>query len=164
MNPRPATAADVPDIARMHVQAWQETYDGLLPQSEHDRHNLEYRTDLWGRVIATGAPVSIIPGMGFAQIAPQRDTELRADYPLELYCLYTLRDAHGSGAGGALLRHAWAVDQRPFTAEVLRGNARATRFYQKTGGRFIKQTSELIDNQPITNIVFGWLTPVHLPD
>ena len=41
---------------------------------------------------------------------------------------------------------------------------RAARFYEKTGGRFIKQTSELIDNQPITNIVFGWLTPVHLPD
>lgn len=164
MDPRPAIAADVPDIARMHVQAWQETYSGLLPQSEHDRRNLDYRINLWGRVIAAGTPVSIIPGIGFAQIAAQRDPELRADYPLELYSFYTLRHAHGSGAGAALLRHALAVDPQPFTAEVLKGNARATRFYEKVGGRFIKETSEVIDDQPIRNIIFGWPAPLHLPD
>jgi len=81
MIPRLATPADVPDIAALHVQAWEETYDGLLPPSEFARRNHAFRLALWAEVIASGAPVSLLPHIGFAQIAAQRDTALRAAFP-----------------------------------------------------------------------------------
>lgn len=163
MQPRFATANDIPDIAALHVQVWDETYSDLLPQSEIAKRDLGYRLDLWGRVISSGTKVSIIPGVGFAQIAPQRDASLQDQYPLELYSFYTLRHVHGSGAGQALLRHAYAADPQPFTALVLKGNARATRFYEKIGGRFIKEVPETLGQHPIIDVTYGWRELV-LPD
>jgi len=156
MIPRLATPADVPDIAALHVQAWEETYDGLLPPSEFARRNHAFRLALWAEVIASGAPVSLLPHIGFAQIAAQRDTALRAAFPQELYTCYTLQHAHGSGAGQALLRHARGPNPAPFTAEVLKGNNRATRFYEKSGGTLLKETHEDIDGWAISNLVFGF--------
>lgn len=162
MTPRRATLADVPALAALHVQAWDETYTGLLPASEFARRNLHYRLDLWGRIIAAAMPVSYLPGIGFAQISTQRETDLRSDYPHELYSFYTLKHAHGSGAGLALLQHALGEYPRAFTAEVLFGNARATRFYEKIGGHRLKERNDMIDGQPIRNIVFGWPVPIQL--
>jgi len=155
MTPRLATPADVPALAAMHVQAWDETYTGLLPPSEFARRDLAYRLDLWGRVVGSGQPVSFLPDVGFAQLAAQRDTDLQSRYPGELYSLYTLQRAHGSGAGQALVHHARGLNPAPFTAEVLQSNARATRFYEKIGGTPLKTTDEVLDGWPITNIIFG---------
>lgn len=156
MTPRLATLADVPTLAAIHVQAWDETYTGLLPPSAFARRDLAYRLDLWRRVIASGQPVSYLPDIGFAQLAAQRDTDLQSRFPNELYSFYTLQHAHGSGAGRALLHHARGLNPAPFTAEVLRGNARATRFYEKIGGTRLKDTAETIDGWQISNIVFGF--------
>jgi hypothetical protein len=102
---RPPTARDVPMLARLHVQGWEETYRGLLPPSEFDSHGLEVRLSQWSRQVAAGTSrIALAPGLGFAQMGPQRDrTEATAAYPDELYCLYVLREAHGTGLGAALL-------------------------------------------------------------
>lgn len=162
MTPRLARLADVPELAALHVKAWDETYTGLLPPSEFARRNLRYRLELWRRIIAASIPVSYLPGIGFAQMSSQRDLDLLPDYPDELYSLYTLKHAHGSDAGLALLKHALGPAPRAFTADVLLGNARATRFYEKIGAERLKERPELIDGQPIKNIVFGWSVPIQL--
>ena len=103
MTPRLATIDDRDDIAALHVQAWAETYPGLLPQSEFASHNLEQRLRIWGSILTQGMTVSYLPGIGFAHMGRSRNDAMRDTYPLELYSLYTLRHAHGSGSAQALL-------------------------------------------------------------
>ena len=44
---RGAEQADVPSIAQVHVQAWRETYTGLVPQEVLDTLSLEERAAMW---------------------------------------------------------------------------------------------------------------------
>ena len=164
MTPRFATISDVPAIAALHVQAWEETYPGLVPPSEFARRNLAKRLEIWGAVVASGHPLSYIPDVGFAYMAGQRTADLQAAFPRELWSFYTLKHAHGSGAGLALLKHALGPNPDPFTACVLKGNARATRFYQKIGGQFIREIPDVIDGWPLSDIVYGWPVPIQVQD
>ena len=46
---RAATRDDIPGLARVHVQAWLETYSGLMPQEILDAITLESRVAQWER-------------------------------------------------------------------------------------------------------------------
>lgn len=164
MTPRLATSDDVPALAALHVQAWEETYRGLVPPSEFARRNLAQRLQVWGAVIGANKPLSYIPNIGFAYVAAQREDDLQDRYPLELYSFYILRHAHGSGAAQALLKHALGPDHLPFTASVLKGNNRAVRFYAKIGGQVIRETPEILDGWSLQNILLGWSVPIQLFD
>jgi len=159
MTPRLATPEDRDAIAALHVQAWEETYPGLVPPGEFERRNLDQRLEIWGNILKSGMPVSYLPGVGFAHMGPNRVVERRNDYPRELFSFYTLMHAHGTGAAQALLAHALGVEFAPFTASVLKGNARATAFYEKIGGLRLGETFEEVDGWTMTDIVFGWSEP-----
>jgi len=156
---RPPTARDVPMLARLHVQGWEETYRGLLPPSEFDSHGLEVRLSQWSRQVAAGTSrIALAPGLGFAQMGPQRDrTEATAAYPDELYCLYVLREAHGTGLGAALL--AAVRGGRPFTSMVLDENARACAFYEKQGGQLLATRPERLGETEISERIYGFGRP-----
>lgn len=165
MTPRLATHDDRDDLAAMHVQVWQETYAALLPAATVAKRDFANRQDIWERILRSGASVSYIPGVGFAQVGPQRDAEIAAEYPLELYMLNTLQASYGSGAGLSLLRHALAQHpDLPFSAEVLATNARALRFYEKAGGVVIRTTPEIADGVTIINLILGWMYGVQSSD
>lgn len=144
----------------MHVQCWQETYVGLLPTAEIARRNMTYRQNLWSKMITAGdTHIRMIDNVGFAQMGPQRDEVLKPNYPRELYALYTLRSAYGSGAGQLLLHDVANCSAGGFSALVLKGNARAMAFYRKVGGRFLK---EVVDTVGYTDVAFGWTVPIQL--
>jgi GNAT superfamily N-acetyltransferase len=160
MTPRLATSDDAASIARMHVQSWHETYHGLLPIAEIEGHTLASRETLWTSILEGNVGrASIIGGVGFALVKPQRDAALRDVFPDELFSLYVLKQAHGTDAGAALLTHVTAETQTGFTACVLKGNSRAIQFYRKSGGQLIKET---IDSEGFTDLVFGWSVPIQL--
>lgn len=162
MTPRLATTDDLIDIVNIHLQAWQETYPGLVPPSEFENRNRDQRLTLWGRILQEKQPVSYLPGIGFAHMGPNRNTDYAATYPGELYSFYTLKHAHGTGAAQALLRHATQSMNQPFVAEVLQGNDRATAFYEKIGGRRLEEIPEVLDGWNLTTIVFGYENPPRL--
>ena len=88
---RPATVADIPDLARLHVQAWGESYAGLLPAAEIAARDIAARTAQWTSTIAAGTTrIMVLPGLGFAQTGAQRG---QADH-----------DADGKGGGALNLR------------------------------------------------------------
>lgn len=154
MTPRTATIADIDQIAAMHVQCWQETYEGLLPASEIAHRDFAYRRALWAKMIAAQSTmISIIDDVGFAQIGPQRDQALANVYPREIYALYTLAKVHGSGAGQALLDDVMDRSAGGVSVLVLQGNARATAFYRKMGAIYLKQVT---DQDGYVDLAFGW--------
>jgi hypothetical protein len=43
----PATPEDLPDVARVHVDSWRQTYAGLVPQSYLDSLDVAARLQKW---------------------------------------------------------------------------------------------------------------------
>lgn len=160
MFPRIPSLADVEQIASIHVRCWRETYVGLLPNEEIAKRDMTYRQTLWSKMIeADMSHISMIDGIGFAQVGLQRDHTLAAQFPRELFALYVLQEAHGTGAAQSLLHHALSQGNGAFSTLVLKGNARATAFYRKSGGVFLKEVTDTIG---YIDLAFGWSVPIQL--
>lgn len=141
---RTATPDDAQVLATIHVLAWQAGYRGLLPDSVLDGLSVETRTARWqvwlaGSVTRTRVAEQDDQVKGWLTTGPQRDEDLDAATVAEIYALYVHPAAWGAGCGSALM-HA-ALDElaaHGYTAAtlwVLRGNARAIRFYEYLGFR-----------------------------
>lgn len=142
---RRATPQDAQALGRVHVQAWRESYPGIVPQAVLDAQDPAARTALWQRVIAAGEDVWLAHGeggalLGFANAGPQREPEL-LPFPGEIYAIYLLQQAKGRGLGRALMaaaaRGLLARGIGAASLWVLEGNAAAQGFYAALGGRVV---------------------------
>lgn len=133
---RPPRAADIPALARVHVQAWQEAYRGLFSDAILDDPTFVPRRErFWTNVLAddsgrTRAALAEIDGdvVGLALSGPSET----ADAQRQLYNLYLLAAHHGSGAGRALLDAVLDADE-DVILWVADPNPRAQAFYRKQG-------------------------------
>jgi GNAT superfamily N-acetyltransferase len=139
----PATPDDAEAIGHAHVQAWRETYPGIVPDSVLAALDPADRTALWRRVIPAGEIVLLARDpagalLGFANAGPQREPEL-LPYQGELYAIYLVAAAKRRGIGRALMRAtAGALCARGLSSAslwVLDGNHAAHAFYTALGAR-----------------------------
>jgi len=134
---RPAQVSDAAGMADVHVRTWRHAYRGLMPQDVLDGLDVAARTTRWERILSSGGRganwVAVEDGsvIGFASAGPARDDD--APRERELWALYLAPERHGSGAAQPLIDAAIGAD--PAYLYVLRGNARAIRFYEKQGFR-----------------------------
>lgn len=167
---RPATTQDATALARVHVQAWQESYAGLLPDAVIAEHSIASRTLSWQRILAYAA----LPGssfvcvaemdgliVGFASCGAQRDDRLRAEgYTGEITALYLLRSAQRRGFGrwmlAVLAQHLMARDHAAASLWVLEGNAPARAFYERLGGAVISRRVEGRADLAVADVAYGW--------
>lgn len=137
----PAGPADAEDLARVHVQAWRETYKGLLPDAFLARMSEPGFTRRFGRELREPRGVVTLAAadryglVGYASGGASRgQTEGEAEIAL----LYVLRKAQGRGVGRELLmRMAKALAAEGATSlrlSVLRDNMAARGFYEHLGG------------------------------
>lgn len=167
---RPATTADAVALARVHVQAWQESYAGLLPDCVIAEHSVASRTLSWQRILGYAA----LPGgsfvcvaemdgavVGFGSCGAQRDIRLRGDgFTGEITALYVLRWAQGRGLGrGMMAVLARALAARGYGAVslwVLEGNAPARGFYERLGGEVLGRRVEGRAELQVADVAYGW--------
>ncbi len=140
---RPATPDDADAIGRVHVQAWRETYPGIVPDAVIAARDPLERAALWRRVIAAGEIVLLAHDdtgalLGFANAGKQREPEI-LPFAGEINAIYLLQAAKRRGLGRALMRSAaQALLARGLASAslwVLDGNATAHAFYTSLGGR-----------------------------
>jgi ribosomal protein S18 acetylase RimI-like enzyme len=127
-------------LARVHVQAWRETYAGLLPPGFLARMSEPGFARRFHRDLAQTTAVTLLAAdrsgvIGYAQGGPSRR---RTDGEAEITLLYVLRASHGRGVGRELLtRTARALAEQGAASliiSVLRENHPARRFYEHLGG------------------------------
>lgn len=164
---RVATLADVPGIARVHVDSWLTTYPGLMPDSILANINLERRTQNMQRFIASQPENAItylveeIDGIvGFAQGGPNRDLETDGDYAGELYGIYLLQTWQGRGLGRQLVqavaRFLLSHGLESMIVWTLANNLQACSFYQVLGGNFVREREIEIQGCRMTEASYGW--------
>ena len=132
----PAGPADAEALARVHVTAWRESYQGLLPDAFLARmseggHARRFRRELLAPgphdvILAAANPVGVF---GYVAGGPSRRG---APGEAEIATLYILRGAQSRGVGRRLLtgaaRTLAAQGFGSLVISVLRDNARARGF------------------------------------
>jgi ribosomal protein S18 acetylase RimI-like enzyme len=145
---RRAHAADIPAIARLHIQAWRETYDGWMPAevlANLDPTDWEARWLTQMSVAATDPAQAVFLALdasgepaGFGACRRQTSQKLLPlGYDGEIVSLYLLRRIQGQGVGRRLVSelasHLIAHGCRACGFWVFRDSARAREFYERLG-------------------------------
>ena len=139
---RAATPDDVDGIARVHVEAWRETYRDLVPADLLAGLSVADRAATWRRAFERPDPRSVLlvaeeggAVAGFARAGPTRDALLATD--AEIYAIYLLDRVKRRGVGrrlmAAVLAHLAGAGLASAGLWVLRDNAPARRFYEALG-------------------------------
>lgn len=131
---RRATVADAPEIARMHVQSWRETYADAVPAAVLAGLDVEARVERWEGILAREGSTTHVASaadavVGFANAGPGRD----ADAPVarELEGIYVLGSHHRERLGSRLLTAA--IGTHDAYLWVWTGNRHAIAFYRSHG-------------------------------
>ncbi|CAN7470305.1 GNAT family N-acetyltransferase [Phenylobacterium sp. LjRoot225] len=139
----PAGPVDAEALAHVHVTAWRETYQGLLPDAflarmSEESHTRRFRHELTRprKHELTLAAMNRFGLFGYVAGGPSRSY---AEGEAEIATLYLLRAAQGHGVGRRLLTDAARVlaaqGARTLMISVLADNAHARGFYEHLGGR-----------------------------
>ena len=93
---RAAEVEDAPAIARVHVDAWQATYTGIIPQPYLDQLTVQNRTITWVRMLERIGPqlITLVSEnhdgriVGFVSAGQARTEDSR--FSAEITSLYVL--------------------------------------------------------------------------
>ena len=137
MEIRPARVADAAGIADVHVRTWQAAYPHVFGAERLAGLDGEARAERWARVLRDGEAVFVSDEEGrvvaFVSVGPAQDD----DQVGELYAIYALPEAWGTGAGRTLIRAGVQAlreaGYRAATLWVLEDNPRARSFYETAG-------------------------------
>lgn len=136
---RQARVQDVPQMARVHVRCWQETYRGLMSDAVLDDPDLPAARERMWTAALTGERyrrnrVAVAERddelVGIAMSGPPEDAT--AACTRQLYVLYVYAADHGTGVGRALLE-AVIDPAESVVLWVADPNPRAQAFYRKHG-------------------------------
>ena len=163
---RAATVADCDAIGRLHVDAWRETYPGLMPAEIIDRLAPADRAAQWASGLARGVKGPIVcvaeaedrSLAGFGAAGPPRDAAF--PWQAEIYALYVLQRHQRHGLGVALLRHLGAAlaehGRRHVGLWVLTSNVGARAFYERIGGRGVYQRVDESEGWACDETAYAW--------
>jgi GNAT superfamily N-acetyltransferase len=161
---RKAILADAEGIARVKVDTWRTTYRGIVPDETLAKLSYDEQRARWERQLrATDGRFTYVlqdengKVVGFASGGPVRTDD--PGYAGELYAIYVL-DAHqGTGWGRQLVAQvAGRLAQMGMTSMLLwtfRDNP-ARGFYERLGGRYLREQPLDIDGVPIMEVAYGW--------
>lgn len=163
---RPATAADAPGIAQVHVDTWRSTYPGIVPQAFLDSLDVDARAKQWEEwLVREGVHVFVAEDAGavcgFISGGILHDGAQVADlnYDSEIYTLYVLAAAQGRGIGRELMR---ALADRLVQGDLLRPVVWALEknpwcgFYERLGGKRMAQKTIEIGGAQLSDVAYGW--------
>ena len=142
---RPANLNDADAIGRVHVQAWQETYRGLMPDAYLDAMSADERAKAWRERIPTlgerrqALAVALDDAdevVGFAGSGPARQKELAAEG--EIYMINIIDRGKRRRLGTRLMltmpERLEVFGCTSVGLWVLAANSPARAFYARLGG------------------------------
>ncbi len=148
---RSAVVSDAPDIAKVHVLAWQSAYRGIMPDEFLDSLSVEQKTANWQRILSIdqGRYDVLVQDdslAGFMVSGPARDPDLQSQSPVELVALYIAPEHWRKGFGAAFVERLIEASKNDGATQLVlwtaTGNIRAIKFYERFG--FVADSTERI--------------------
>lgn len=164
MHVRPATQADIPDISRVHVDAWRTAYRGIIPDAfldtlsypKHEERHHRYMAKPDTLYFIAETPADGI--IGFLMGGRERTGD--PHHAGEIYAIYLLHEHRRRGTGSALVAQ-WAnalrgAGMNSAMVWVLADNTSAVRFYQRTGASYLREQPIEIGGVSLKEHAYGW--------
>lgn len=163
---RPAVAEDAASIAEVHVESWQSTYAGILPDKillnlDSNQHEARWWRHVLGRFRRNHFVYVAETGdgdiAGFASAGPSRHPTL--PYRAEVYTIYLRDDFHGVGAGRQLFASTVAAVSEARGPSVivwcLSGNP-SRYFYEAMGGALVARRPSKVGTANVEEVGYAW--------
>ncbi len=163
---REATLADAQSITKVNIQAWQESYTGIVEQEYLDNLPAIFAKRLESRQQILSSPnlsITLIAQqlggeiLGYCQagVVAKNSTAAKG----EIYSIYVLEKFQNRGIGKTLLHQAFsfltANNLTPITVATLRDNISARKFYEHLGG--VLMAEENIEIGEKTYVIINYL-------
>lgn len=169
---RPATDADLPTIAEIHLKGWELAYGAFLPPDQLAAMQPEKRLPLWQGWLSDPTKLILVGSIdneidGFLLGGPVKEHDITtgslSGFDCEIYSLHTRARVQGKGLGRALIAASaaqWsAAGKKALMLWAYSDNA-YRKFYEKIGGALV---AEGIDDG-IPDVAYGWRDMTHLTD
>ena len=165
MNVRKAHAEDAEGIARVHVDAWRDTYRSIVPDKALADLSYDIAKRNWENGISDSknrtsvfvAQDRIGHIAGFAACGAVRGRE--REYEGELYAIYLDKGVRGKGLGKRLLipvvqdlktrgfdsMIVWVFEENP-----------NKRFCESLGGKVVRRGKVAVGGKRLNELGFGW--------
>ena len=173
---RRARPGDAEAVARIHVEAWQSSYAGIVPdgylvrlsagrQERQWRRAIRRRDHLHRVYVAADADENGETVVGFASCGPSRHEpgSPRSPNDGEIFTLYVDPDRQDEGAGRALLARCFEAlageRRREAVVWVLTENP-SRFFYEAQGGRRFADRRERFAGRDLAMTGYAWTLPV----
>ncbi|MEJ7848502.1 MAG: 3-deoxy-manno-octulosonate cytidylyltransferase [Pyrinomonadaceae bacterium] len=160
---REATIEDIQRIAKVHVESWQRSFAGLVPQEFLDNMSVAKRTEDFKKGFSQSSfyklfiAETLVAGIvGFADFGKSRG---RQSFDAELYALYLLPEFQKKGIGTGLFR----LCQREMAASGFKSMfldsleiSPYRKFYEKLGGRIVGEDKHDLAGTEYKTVIYGW--------
>lgn len=161
---REAVLADAAGIARVHVDSWQTSYRGILPDTVLDRIDVGQRVESRRRILASGDGLHLVAYdithgdiVGFCDAGAARRN---VKYAGEVYAIYLAHRAKRHGLGQEMFDRVkvWlAANGMPsMLVWVLENNHHARRFYEAMGGTPGGRVHSMVAGFPVVELSYVW--------
>jgi ribosomal protein S18 acetylase RimI-like enzyme len=162
---RRARESDCAEMGRIYVDAWQDTYPGLLPDRGLLAMSADRHAAHWAHVISRQtakeafliAEDDVYGVIGLASAGPSKTRDL--PFGAEVFTLYVDPNHQRLGAGRALLENLFnamrQAGQRSAVIWALDGNPART-FYERLGGAEVGRRTRITFGEPHVEVAYGW--------
>ncbi len=165
---REANLSDVSKLAKVHVDTWKTTYQGIVPQDYLDNLSYKEREERWIRIltdtesIKSNKSLTLVAEVdneivAFASYGKERSKDPK--YDGEIYSIYVLREWQKKGIGRRLIKEVarnmikdgfvslliWVLVENP-----------SRGFYESLGGKLIHTKPIAIGGTELEEVAYGW--------
>lgn len=162
MEIRLARPEDALGIAKVQVESWKTTYQGIVPTSYLESLDVKKRQKIWQQA-ASNQPMYVAEIdnqiVSFAIGGENRDKDTYPDYDGELYAIYSYQHVHGQGVGRLLFEAVVTnlVDRgyEKMIVAVLTDNP-TVGFYKHLGGHLVGKETISIDGVELPESFYGY--------
>lgn len=160
---RQAVQQDAKGIAKVHIDSWKTTYEGIVPDEILDGLCYEHREKLWESYFTKENELNWLYIMenkakeivGFINGGRERSKNYHFDG--EIYCLYLLKEFQRQGIGSklmkTLIRNFLSVGWESAIVWVLTDNP-SRKFYESYHPKLVD--TQYIDRLKAEEIALGW--------
>ncbi len=162
---RMAQPADAAAIAKVHIDSWRTTYQGIVPDDYLASLAYEPRTQWWHTILSQSDPTRFVyiaendrgQVVGFASGGRERGGD--PDYQGELYTIYLLQGAQQRGLGrqlgAAVVQQLLQAGLMSLLVWVLADNP-CRRFYEALEGQRLYDKRITIGGVSLVEVAYGW--------
>lgn len=165
MSIRIARNTDIKVIARIYIDTWKSTYQGLVPNTFLDTLSYQEAEIKWMRFlqdITRGSFIYVacnecaeVVGFAAARVNQQEDP-----FEGELYALYLSPATQGLGIGKRLISevatHFLSEQMSSMMVCVMKKNQSGRGFYKRLGGEYYDNRESQFGEHLVEDEAYGW--------